>query len=95
MTTDPGFTTAAQAARKFEVEAERQVERVKRALESCIAAEGYRPKNPIGRYCTSIGLDVRVSPGAGLEFGPIDALATAHGIEQTPMPDALRRYYEP
>lgn len=92
--TAPGFTTTAEAARRKLVMAERAVERLKRGLDAYIAAEGFRPRDPVGRYCKSIGLDVRISKGAGAEYAGPDAPTLAYAIDQTPMPDALRRFYE-
>ncbi len=92
--TDPGFKTTAQAAREQAAQAEREVERLKRALERCIAAEGFRPRDKVGQYCARVGVEVRISKGAGAEFSTPDALSLSHAIDRTPMPDTLRRYYE-
>ncbi len=91
---DPGFRTAAAAARERAVRDENTVERVKRALESCIAAEGFRPRDRVGQYCSQIGIGVRITAGAGVEFDTRDAQDLAIAIERTPMPDTLRRYHE-
>lgn len=92
--TEPSFKTSAQVAREKAVAAESSVERLKRALESCIASEGFRPRDRVGQYCERVGIGVRISKGAGVEFHAADALEIAHAIDQTPMPDTLRRYYE-
>jgi|GEM_PF-4395098 len=91
---DPGFRTAAQAAREQLVQDENTVERVKRALESCIAAEGFRPRDRVGQYCNQIGIGVRITEGAGVEFDTPSAQGLADAIARTPMPDTLRRYHE-
>ena len=91
---DPGFRTAAQAARDQAVADENTIERVKRALETCIAAEGFRPRDRVGQYCSQVGIGVRITAGAGVEFDTPNARDLAHAIARTPMPDTLRRYHE-
>jgi len=91
---DPGFKTAAQAAREQAVRDENTVERVKRALENCIASEGFRPRDRVGQYCSQIGIGVRITAGAGVEFDAPSAQSLADAIARTPMPDTLRRYHE-
>lgn len=88
------FRTAAQAAREQAVRDENTVERVKRAVESYIAAEGFTKRGRVGQYCTQIGLGVRISGGAGVEFDAPSAPDLAAAIARTPMPDTLRRYHE-
>ena len=91
---DPGFRTMAQAARAREAAEEASAERLKRALEDCIAAEGYSPRDRVGRYCAQVGIGVRITKGAGVEFDAPPAPDLAAAIERTPMPDVLRRYHE-
>jgi len=91
---DPGFRTAAQAAREQAVVDENTIERVKRALETCIATEGFRPRDRVGQYCAQVGIGVRITAGAGVEFDTPNARDLADAIARTPMPDTLRRYHE-
>jgi len=91
---DPGFRTAAEAAREQAAQDENTVERVKRAIESCVAAEGFRPRDRVGQYCSQVGIGVRITAGAGVEFDTPNARDLAHAIARTPMPDTLRRYHE-
>ncbi len=91
---DPGFKTSAQAAREQLVRDEAVIERVKRALETCIASEGFRPRDRVGQYCSQVGIGVRITAGAGVEFDTPNAPDLAAAIERTPMPDTLRRYHE-
>ena len=91
---DPGFRTAAQAAREQAIIDENTVERVKRAIESCVAKEGFRPRDRVGQYCSQVGIGVRITAGAGVEFDTPNAPDLADAIARTPMPDTLRRYHE-
>lgn len=91
---DRGFTTSAQAARMREADAERLVEKLKRALEDYIDRHGFRPRSPVANYCTQIGMDIRISPGAGVEYAAPDAVSLAVAIEETSMPSVLKRYFE-
>ena len=88
------FKTSAQAAREQAARAAATIERLKRALESCIASEGFRPRARVGQYCAQIGIGVRITAGAGAEFDTPNAPDLAAAIERTPMPDTLRRYHE-
>ncbi len=91
---DPGFRTTAQVARERAIRDELTVERLKRALEACIAAEGFERRGRVGQYCTQIGMGVRITGGAGVEFDAPNARDLADAIARTPMPDTLRRYHE-
>lgn len=88
------FITTAQADRARAAVEERLVERLKRALDDYISANGYRPRTPVANYCKQIGLDIRITPGAGAEFDGPDTRTLAHNIDQTSMPSVLRRYFE-
>jgi len=92
--TNPGFITTAQADRARSAVEERLVERLKRALDDYISDNGYRPRTPVANYCRQIGLDIRITPGAGAEFDGSDTRTLAHNIDQTSMPSVLRRYFE-
>ena len=91
---DPGFTTSAQTARLKAADAERLVERLKRALDEYISKEGFRPRSPVGTYCRQVGIDIRISAGAGVEYAAFDVLSLAVAIDETSMPSVLKRYFE-
>ncbi len=92
--TDPGFITTAQADRARAVVEERLIERLKRAVDDYISENDYRPRTPVANYCKLIGLDIRITPGAGAEFYSADTRTLARNIDQTSMPSVLRRYFE-
>ena len=91
---DPGFVTTAQATRERAAQAERLVERLKRALDLYIDRNGFAPRSPVGNYCAQIGLGVRTGSAAGVEYEAPPVIELARAIERTSMPSLLKRHFE-
>ncbi|MEM6667691.1 MAG: hypothetical protein AAF661_00610 [Pseudomonadota bacterium] len=89
------FKTAAEARAERLAEADGVVERVKRAVESALASyhEGTRERREAMVFCRDIGLELKISSAAGLEFVDSDAEMLAAKIAVTPMPASLQRFH--
>ena len=89
------FRTAAEARAERLAEADRELEAVKRAVEGAVAAydDGDREWRETLTYCRDIGLGLKLSGTAGLEFLEADAEVLAARIATVPMPASLQRYH--
>lgn len=89
------FRTAADAREARRAAAERDVERVKRAVEDALVtySDGAREQDEILRYCRRIGLELNADRrAAGLEFIIDDLEDVADKLRATPMPASLQRF---
>lgn len=90
-----GFRTAAEGRAAKRDAADREIEGLKRAVETALDAYpvGARERGEALRYCARVGVEVSTeSAAAGVEFLVPDPEAAAEAIARTPMPASLSRF---